>query len=366
MNTFGTRLRLTTFGESHGVAVGAVLDGMPCGVRIDTKFLQSELDKRRPGRNKYSTARNEADKIEIFSGVFEGVSTGTPIGFAIFNSNQKSNDYDNLREIFRPGHADFTYFAKYGIRDHRGGGRSSARESAVRVAAGAFAQMLLNEFNISVNSGVFSVGDISSGDVLDWDLANKSEIFSLGNEDAMKELIMKTRDEHDSIGACVVSVASGVMAGLGEGLYNKLDAAFAEALMGINGVKAVEIGQGTNASRLKGSQNNDQIAIKNSSKNLIKNVEFLSNNSGGILGGMSNSDDIVLKTHFKPTPSIFKSQQTINLNGDKIDFELRGRHDPCIGIRGCVVANAMIRLVIADMLLLNASSNINNLKKIYN
>lgn len=355
MNTFGTRLRLTTFGESHGVAIGGILDGFPSGITIDSEFIQSELDKRRPGKNKFATARDEDDKLEIFSGIFNGISTGTPITFAIFNKNQKSNDYENLKEIFRPGHADFTYFAKYGVRDYRGGGRASARESAVRVAGGAFAQMLLNEFNINVKSGVLSVGNITTSDP-DWDLASKSEIFSLGNESAMKELIMKAREIHDSVGAGVLSIVNGVMAGLGEVLYDKLDARLGAALMGINGVKAVEIGEGVRASTLFGSQNNDQIDTSG----------FLSNHAGGILGGISTGQDIILKTHFKPTPSIFKEQQTINLNGENEHFSLRGRHDPCIGVRGSVVVTAMIRLVLADFLLLNAVSNINNIKRAYN
>ncbi|MBR8461387.1 chorismate synthase [Campylobacter sp. faydin G-105] len=359
MNTFGQKLTLTSFGESHGVAIGGVLDGLPAGVRIDTEFLQSELDRRRPGRNKFATARDESDEIEIFSGVFEGISTGTPIGFAIFNANQKSNDYDNLREIFRPGHADFTYFNKFGIRDHRGGGRASARETAVRVAGGAFAQMLLNEFNISVKSGILSIGKVLAVSNLkdaDFDLAMNSEIFALGNEEALKCEIMSAREAHDSVGASVLSIINGVPTGLGEGLYDRLDAVLASALMGINGVKAVEIGDGVKTSQMYGSQNNDEIGVDG----------FLSNHAGGILGGMSNGNEIVLKSYFKPTPSIFKEQRTINLKGEAVSFELRGRHDPCIGVRGSVVATAMIRLVIADMLVLNASAKLENLKKIYN
>lgn len=354
MNTFGAKLKFTSFGESHATAIGGVIDGLPAGVKIDFDFLQNELDKRRPGKNKFSTSRDEADKIEIFSGVFNGFSTGTPIGFAIFNQNQKSNDYDNLREIFRPGHADFTYFSKFGIRDHRGGGRASARETAVRVACGAFAQMFLNEFGVSVKSGVFSVGNVVC-DSFDFDLARDSEIFSLGKEDEMKALIMKARSEHDSVGAGVLSIASGVLKGLGEVLYDKLDARLAAALMGINGVKAVEIGEGVRASQLFGSQNNDEMGENG----------FLSNHSGGILGGISTGQDIVLRSYFKPTPSIFKPQKTLDLNGKSVDFELRGRHDPCIGVRGSVVATAMIRLVLADMLLLNLSSNLDLIKKAY-
>ena len=354
MNTFGKKLTLTTFGESHGVAIGGVIDGLPAGMKIDTQFIQSELDRRRPGQSNFTTARDEADKIEIFSGLFDGISTGAPIGFAIFNNNQKSNDYDNLREIFRPGHADFTYFKKYGFRDHRGGGRSSARETAIRVAGGAFAQLLLNEFNIEVLSGVFSIGKVFS-DKVDFNFAKNSQIYALGNEEAMKEAVNKARNDHDSVGAVVLSVVKNTPAGLGEPLYDKLDSALAAALMSINGVKAVEIGAGVKASETFGSVNNDE----------MDELGFLSNNAGGILGGISSGEDIVLKSHFKPTPSIFKEQKTLNLQGEVVDFELRGRHDPCIGIRGSVVATAMIRLVIADMLLLNVTTKLDNLKKIY-
>ena len=398
MNTFGGKLTLTTFGESHGSAIGGVLDGFPAGVRIDLNFIQSELDKRKPGGSKFATARSEGDRVEILSGVFEGVSTGTPIGFIIRNENQKSGDYENLRELFRPGHADYAYYRKYGIRDHRGGGRSSARETAVRVAGGAIAQILLGEFGVSVQSGVASVGEISCGERLDFDLAARSEIFSLGNEEAMKEEILKAKQGHDSVGASVVTVVRGAPAGLGEGLYYKFDAAIAAAMMGINGVKAVEIGEGMNASKMRGSENNDSMGAKyahvnsgadnpaldgagersnlNGSKfdeiknacrdsNLNDKFGFTSNHAGGTLGGMTSGQEIVIKTHFKPTPSIFLSQPTQNVRGEDVICELRGRHDPCIGVRGSVVATAMARLVTADMLLLNLSANIANLKKIY-
>ena len=391
MNTFGRKLTLTTFGESHGSAIGGVLDGFPAGVRIDLNFIQSELDKRKPGGSKFATARSEGDRVEILSGVFDGLSTGTPIGFIIRNENQKSGDYENLRELFRPGHADYAYYRKYGIRDHRGGGRSSARETAVRVAGGAIAQILLGEFGVSVQSGVASVGEISCGERLDFDLAARSEIFSLGNEEAMKEEILKAKQEHDSVGASVVTVIRGAPAGLGEGLYYKFDAAIAAAMMGINGVKAVEIGEGVNASKMRGSQNNDSMgaayagtdepANLNGGKfdeykseadgatcrgsNSDEKFGFTSNNAGGTLGGMTSGQEVVIKTHFKPTPSIFLSQPTQNVRGEDTLCELRGRHDPCIGVRGSVVATAMARLVTADMLLLNLSANLANLKKIY-
>ena len=398
MNTFGRKLTLTTFGESHGAAIGGVLDGFPAGVRIDLNFIQSELDKRKPGGSKFATARSEGDRVEILSGVFEGVSTGTPIGFIIRNENQKSGDYENLRELFRPGHADYAYYRKFGTRDHRGGGRSSARETAVRVAGGAIAQILLGEFGVSVQSGVASVGEISCGERLDFELAARSEIFSLGNEEAMKEEILKAKRDHDSVGASVVTVIRGAPAGLGEGLYYKFDAAIAAAMMGINGVKAVEIGEGVNASKMRGSENNDSMSAAYAGVNLsvgnptlddadeLSNLNggkfdefksacrdsnsdekfgFASNHAGGTLGGTTSGQEVVIKTHFKPTPSIFLSQPTQNVRGEDVICELRGRHDPCIGVRGSVVATAMARLVTADMLLLNLSANLANLKKIY-
>ena len=355
MNTLGIKLRLTTFGESHGVAIGGVLDGFPAGVKIDTKFLQAELDKRRPG-GKFATSRKEADEVQILSGVFDGLSTGAPIGFVIYNQNQHSKDYENIKDLFRPGHADFGYFSKYGVRDHRGGGRSSARETAVRVAGGAIAQMLLNEFGISVKSGVMSVGEIH-GENFDFENAENSEIFALdkGVENSQKELIKSTKGKGESVGASVLTIANGVSKGLGEPLYAKIDALIGGAFMGLNGVKAVEIGDGVESSLKFGSQNND----------FMDKNGFKSNHAGGILGGITTGEQIIIKTHFKPTPSIFADQPTIDKNGDETICSLRGRHDPCIGVRGSVVCTALARLIIADLLLLNASANLGNLKKIY-
>ncbi len=349
-------LRVTTFGESHGAGVGCVIDGMPAGVKVDTEFLYSEMDKRRPGKNKLSTQRNEEDMPEILSGVFEGTTTGTPIAVLIRNKDQKSGDYTAIANSFRPGHADFGYMSKYGIRDYRGGGRSSARETAARVAAGAFAKMLLREFGISVEYGVFQIGSVIAK-VEDFDFAKNSEIFGLCpiSEAAMKAAIEEARDAHDSVGGAVKVRIKGIPAGLGEPLYHKFDSELGGLMMGINGVKAVEIGAGIKASSMKGSENNDQ-RYKNG---------FLSNNAGGILGGISTGQDIELKVYFKPTPSIFLPQKTININGEEEMMNLKGRHDPCIATRGAVVAGAMAALVTADMLLLNASSRLNNLKKIY-
>ncbi|EHR5126865.1 chorismate synthase [Campylobacter upsaliensis] len=359
MNTFGTRLKMTSFGESHGKAIGVVIDGMPSNVKFDEEFLQKELDKRKGG-SKFATPRKESDEAEILSGVFEGFTTGQPIAMLFRNENTRSKDYSELKSLFRPSHADFSYFQKYGTRDYRGGGRSSARESVARVAAGAVAAMLLREFNVEVLSGVFGVGECVStlkNNEFDFKFANKSEIFCLDRnlEENFKQEILEAKKAKDSVGAAVFTKVSGVRAGLGEVLYDKLDSKLAHALMGINAVKAVEIGSGISSSQKRGSQNNDS----------MQNGKFLSNHSGGILGGISNGDLIELKSYFKPTPSIFLAQKTINEEGENVLCELSGRHDPCVGIRGSVVANAMVRLVIADALLLNASANLHHLKAIY-
>lgn len=359
MNTFGTRLKFTSFGESHGVAVGCVIDGLPAGVRIDEAFLQVELDKRRGGK-RFTTPRKESDKAQILSGVFEGLSTGTPLAIVIYNENQHSKDYENIKDLFRPAHADFTYFAKYGVRDYRGGGRASARESAARVAAGAVAQMLLDEFHISVESGIFAVGAVKSllkNAEFDFEFAKNSEIFALDStlEDAFKDEITNAQKAKDSVGAGVFTRINGVVAGLGEPLYDKLDSKLAHAFMGINAVKAVEIGAGVSAGAMRGSQNND----------LMMDKAFLSNNSGGILGGISSGECVELKSYFKPTPSIFAPQQTMDKFGNNAICELKGRHDACVGVRGSLLCTAMARFVIADALLLNASANLTRLKGAY-
>lgn len=381
MNTFGKRFALSSFGESHGVAIGGVVDGMPAGVEINLEFLQDEMSKRKPG-GKYATNRKEDDELRILSGVFEEngklFSTGASIGFVIENTSQHSKDYENIKELFRPGHGDFSYFAKWGIRDHRGGGRASARETAVRVAGGAFAQLLLSHFGIEVKSGVLSVGEIGVGEITggydelldkaDFENAKNSEIFALlkERESEQKELIKVCKDSGESVGASVLSVASGLFAGLGEPMYDKLDSAVAGAMMNINGVKAVEIGAGVGAARLKGSVNNDEILPSMSKKGFgAMRAEFGSNNAGGVLAGISSGAELVVLSHFKPTPSIFSTQRTINKRGEATSFALVGRHDPCIGVRGSVVATAMMRLVLADMLLLGASSRLEMIKRAY-
>ena len=398
MNTFGKRFALSSFGESHGVAIGGVIDGMPSNVEINLEFLQNEMSKRKPG-GKYATNRKEDDELRILSGVFEEngklFSTGASIGFVIENTSQHSKDYENIKELFRPGHGDFGYFAKWGIRDYRGGGRASARETAIRVAGGAFAGLLLNHFGIEVKSGVLSVGEIGVGSVgesgvssgyaeilgaVDFENAENSEIFALlpECEASQKELIKSCKDSGESVGASVLSVAKGLFAGLGEPMYDKLDSKIAEAMMSINGVKAVEIGAGVAASKLRGSENNDELlptsrlrGSKNNDELLAAGkgefgamkAEFGSNNAGGVLAGISSGADLVVLSHFKPTPSIFSEQRTINKRGEAVKFALVGRHDPCIGVRGSVVATAMMRLVLADMLLLGASSRLEMLKR---
>lgn len=260
MNSFGMKLRLTTFGESHGKAIGCILDGVPAGLAIDESYIQSELDRRKPGKSEFETARKEADCVEILSGTFEGLSTGTPIAMVIYNTDQKSKDYSNIKDVFRPGHADYTYFHKYGIRDYRGGGRSSARETAARVAAGAIAKLMLQELNIEVLSGLSEVAGIAS-DSYDYTSAKTSLIYTLDprKEQEQKEAILKAKNTHDSVGGVSRVLIKGVPVGLGQPLYYKLDGVLAEAMMGLNAVKAVEIGDGVISSRMLGSQNNDAI-----------------------------------------------------------------------------------------------------------
>jgi len=357
VNSFGIKLQFSTFGESHGKAIGCLLDGVPAGLTIDEEFIQSELDRRKPGKSEFETARKEADIVEILSGVFQGKSTGTPIAMIIYNTNQKSKDYTNIKDVFRPGHADFTYFHKYGIRDYRGGGRSSARETAARVAAGAIAKLMLQELGISVKSGICEVAGIKS-EVYNYDAAQSSIIYALDAniEEAQKEAILKAKKEHDSVGGVSRVLIKGVPIGLGQPLYYKLDGVLADAMMGLNAVKAVEIGDGVLSARATGSTNNDP----------IRSDGFESNHAGGILGGISNGDDIVLNVYFKPTPSIFKEQHTVTTTNEEVDFSLKGRHDPCVAIRGTVVCESMAALVIADMLLLNMGSNMDGVTKYYN
>ena len=342
-NTFGQAFTLTTFGESHGPALGAVVDGCPPGLALEAADLQRDLDRRRPGQSKYTTQRREPDAVRILSGVFEGVTTGTPIGLAIDNVDQRPRDYGAIKDQFRPAHADFTYHAKYGRRDYRGGGRASARETAMRVAAGAIARKYLAEHaGVSIRGYLAQIGERELA-VVDLDSVDDNPFFC-PDPDATDDIAARIdalRRDGDSIGAKVTVVASNVPVGLGEPVFGKLDAELAAALMGINAVKGVEFGAGFDAVRQRGSEHRDE----------RDRSGFLSNNAGGLLGGISSGQDIVASIALKPTSSITKPGRSIDVNGAEVTVATKGRHDPCVGIRAVPIAEAMTALVLMDHLL---------------
>ena len=342
-NTFGQAFTLTTFGESHGPALGAVVDGCPPGLALEAADLQRDLDRRRPGQSKYTTQRREPDAVRILSGVFEGVTTGTPIGLAIDNVDQRPRDYGAIKDQFRPAHADFTYHAKYGRRDYRGGGRASARETAMRVAAGAIARKYLAEHaGVSIRGYLAQIGERELA-VVDLDSVDDNPFFC-PDPDATDDIAVRIdalRRDGDSIGAKVTVVASNVPVGLGEPVFGKLDAELAAALMGINAVKGVEFGAGFGAVRQRGSEHRDE----------RDRSGFLSNNAGGLLGGISSGQDIVASIALKPTSSIVKPGRSIDVHGAEVTVATKGRHDPCVGIRAVPIAEAMTALVLMDHLL---------------
>jgi chorismate synthase len=352
-NTFGTLFRITTWGESHGRSVGVVVDGCPAGLALVAEDVQKELDRRRPGQSIASTQRKEEDKVEILSGIFEGKTTGTPISMIVWNKDADSSAYDALRDKPRPGHADYAYQMKYGHRDHRGGGRASARETVGRVAAGAIAKKLLAKNEIEVTAYVIELGgikaDITSLNILELKDNAESNPVRCPDLKAAKEMLQRldeARQEGDSLGGIVAIVAKGVPAGLGEPVFDKLDADLAKALMSIGAVKAVEIGAGLDSARMQGSDMNDPLVIREDK------IDFESNNAGGILGGISTGTPIICRIAVKPTPSIAKMQRTIDLaKGKTTEIEIRGRHDPAIPPRIVSVAEAMAALVLADHLL---------------
>jgi chorismate synthase len=353
-NTFGTLFRITTWGESHGRAVGVVIDGCPAGLTISEEDIQKDLDRRRPGQSAASTQRQEADRVEILSGIFEGQATGCPISLLVWNKDASSSVYEPLKHKPRPGHADYSYQAKYGLRDHRGGGRASARETVGRVAAGAIARKLLYHEGIYIAGYVIELGCIRAclpdhRDVLDLRTAAEGNIMRCPDPEAaskMAHLLDEVRIEGDSLGGMVEIVARGVPPGLGEPVFDKLDGDLAKALMGIGAVKAVEIGAGMESARLRGSEMNDPLAISESK------IDFESNNAGGILGGISTGAPIICRIAVKPTPSISRKQRTVDLSsGEGAEIEVKGRHDPAIPPRSVPVAEAMVALVLADHLL---------------
>ena len=356
MNTFGNIFRLTTFGESHGPGIGGVIDGFPAGIEIDMEFLQQELNRRRPGQSLLTTARKEADQVEILSGVFEGRSTGCPIGFLVRNENQHSGDYDNLRELFRPSHADFTYYSKYGIRDHRGGGRTSARETISRCVGGAFAKMALKNLGIKVTAYTSQVGHVAlEKPYYDYDFSNIEQnpvrCPDPQKAEEMAELIKEVKAEGDTIGGIITGVIEGCPVGLGEPVFGKLHAALGSAMLSINAVKGFEYGEGFGGVTARGSEQND-IFIPGPEGSITTR----SNHSGGIQGGISNGQDIYFRVAFKPVATLLREQETVDLEGKPTVVKARGRHDACVLPRAVPIVEAMASMVILDFYLLNQRS----------
>ena len=361
-STFGKLFTVTTWGESHGKGLGVVVDGCPAGVPLCEDDIQIYLNRRKPGQNQYSTKRNESDTVEILSGVFQGKTTGTPISMMVRNMDQHSKDYGDIAVSYRPGHADYCFDEKYGFRDYRGGGRSSGRETIGRVAAGAIAAKVLKSLGIELMAYTRSIGDY----IIDYNNFESNEI--LNNplympdkecSDKAGEYLKQVMSELDSIGSSVECIINGMPTGIGEPVFSKLDAILAQAIMSIGAVKAVEIGDGVSVSKSKGSYNNDSFIIKNGQ------VCKETNHSGGILGGISDGSPILVRASFKPTPSIYQEQNTINQNKEEIKLSIKGRHDPIIGPRAVVVVESMCAITILDLLLINMSSKLDNLIKLY-
>ena len=350
MNTFGNIFRLTTFGESHGAAIGGVVDGMPAGIDIDVEFIQSELNRRRPGQSKLTTSRQEGDRVELLSGVFEGKSTGCPIGFIVRNENQHSQDYENLRTVFRPSHADFTYYSKYGIRDHRGGGRSSARITISRVVAGALAKLVLRQKGITIQAYTSQVGDIClERDYRQYDLSltEQNDVRCPDPEKAalMEQLITEVKAQGDTIGGVITCVIKGCPVGLGEPEFGKLHAELGAAMLSINAVKGFEYGDGFEGVSKRGSEVNDRFTNDNGT------ITTTTNHSGGIQGGISNGQDIYFRVAFKPVATLLQAQETVDLEGNATTLTARGRHDPCVLPRAVPIVESMAAMTILDQYL---------------
>lgn len=355
MNTFGKLFRLTTYGESHGKGIGGVIDGCPAGIPIDLEMVQQELDRRKPGQSKITTQRNETDTVEFYSGIFEGQTTGTPIGFFIKNKDQHSNDYNDLKDVFRPSHADYTYQEKYGVRDHRGGGRSSARETIARVVGGAVAKQLLSILNVTVQAYVQSVGEIQlEKPYNELDLSNtESNIVRCPDQITAKKMIERIEAagrDHDTVGGTISCVIKGVPTGWGSPVFNKLHADLGFAMLGINAVKGFEYGSGFEGTKLSGSEHNDIFTNENGV------VKTITNHSGGVQGGISNGQDIYFKVAFKPIATLLKEQKTIDKELNDTTINPKGRHDPCVLPRAVPIVESMAALVLADHFLMSKLS----------
>ena len=351
-NTFGNIFTLTTFGESHGEGIGGVIDGMPAGIAVDIDFIQNELNRRKPGQSKLTTSRAEGDKVEILSGVFEGRTTGCPIGFLVRNTNQHSHDYENVRNVFRPSHADFTYTSKYGLRDHRGGGRSSARETISRVVGGAFAKLALRQLSIDITAYTSQVGTIAiERDYRQFDFSEieKNPVRCPDPQAAkrMEELILSVKADGDTIGGVITCVIKGCPVGLGEPAFGKLHAALGSAMLSINAVKGFEYGEGFEGVSQRGSEQNDIFFNDNGT------ISTRTNHSGGIQGGISNGQDIYFRVAFKPVATLLREQPTVDKNGVETSLEVKGRHDPCVLPRAVPVVEAMAAMTILDYYLIN-------------
>lgn len=361
-STYGTIFKITTWGESHGKALGVVVDGCPAGLSLSEADIQVYLDRRKPGQSRISTPRKEEDKVEILSGVFEGRTTGTPISLIVYNTSQRSADYSEIASFYRPGHADYTFDAKYGFRDYRGGGRSSGRETIGRVAAGSIAAKLLKEMGISITAYTRSIGPIEA-DISTFDrdaILSTPTAMPDRHASALAEAYLKeTMAQSDSSGGVMECLIEGVPAGIGDPVFEKLDANLGKALLSIGAVKAVEIGDGIQVSKAKGSENNDAFCMNGN------RITKKSNHAGGILGGISDGSSILLRAHVKPTPSIFRPQDTVNKNGEEISVQIKGRHDPVILPRAVVVMESMVAITLLDALMLNMSAKAENVISFY-
>ena len=357
MNTFGKIFRLTSFGESHGRAIGGVIDGCPSGIVLDEAFIQNELNRRRPGQSSITTARNEQDKVEFLSGIFEGKTTGTPIAFVVWNADQHSDDYENLRDVFRPSHADFTYQAKYGIRDHRGGGRSSARETISRVVAGALAKLVLKQIGVEITAYTSQVGHIKlAGSYKDYDLS-KIESNAVRCPDPqtaqeMENYILQIKNDLDTIGGVVSCVIKNMPVGLGEPVFGKAHAELGAAMLSINAVHGFDYGLGFDGIEKRGSEVNDEFYNENGI------IRTSTNNSGGIQGGITNGEDIYFRVLFKPVPTILKDQKTVDISGNEATVKAKGRHDACVLPRAVPIVESMAALVVLDLYLQNKTKQL--------